>query len=71
MGSKVVPVRIVETRRGLLTSVALAALALPLAGWRGAPRRPGGFFLVDGWILTAEDVAALDPEPHRITRSWA
>jgi hypothetical protein len=50
-----------QTRRAFLTSFALAALALPFAGrLRGLRTRPqGGLFLVDGWILTAEDVAAL------------
>ena len=62
----------IETRRGFLTSVALATLALPLAGWHaGTRRQAGSFFLVDGWILTAEDVEALAPEPHRIARAWA
>jgi hypothetical protein len=60
-----------QTRRELMTSVALAALALPLAGWRAGARRPGGFFLVDGWVLTADDVRALAWEqassPRRAT----
>jgi hypothetical protein len=53
----------VPTRRAFLASAALAALALarPLGGWLAGPRarRAGGLFLVNGWILTAEDVAAL------------
>jgi hypothetical protein len=51
----------VQTRRAFLASIALAALALPFTGrLRGLRTRPpGGLFLVDGWILTAEDVAAL------------
>lgn len=53
-----------KTRRAFLTSAALAALAiaLPLPGWlrRGRAHQPGGLYLVDGWILTAEDVAAIE-----------
>ena len=50
-----------QTRRAFLASAALAALVLPLGGWlRGfRVRRLDGLFLVDGWILTADDVAAL------------
>jgi len=45
--------------------VALLTASLPFAGWggqRAAPvsvRRYGKFFLVNGWVLTAEDVEAL------------
>ena len=56
-------------RRGLLKTAFFAALALalPLGGarWRGTWRdlrveRRGKLFLVDGWVLTAEDVRALN-----------
>ena len=48
------------SRREFLCTGALAALGLalpPLAA--AAPRPAGRFFLVNGWILTAGDVAAL------------
>jgi hypothetical protein len=53
-------------RRRFLRSAALAALGLLLPGAAPAAAVPAGppagrFFLVDGWILTAEDVAALRP----------
>ena len=55
----------VPSRRSFLTSVAVLAASLPFAGWArhmAAPvsvRRYGKFFLVNGWVLTAEDVEAL------------
>ena len=59
-----------QNRRSFLTSAALVAAGLPLAGWAKAMpaamaeplsvQRFGKFFLVNGWVLTAEDVAALE-----------
>lgn len=48
-------------RRGFLKTVLFAALAAPLGGvWRGLrAERRGRMFLVDGWVLTADDVRAL------------
>jgi hypothetical protein len=52
----------VRDRRAFLTTTLLAALALalPLGLWRGLRvERRGRVFLVDGWVLTADDVRAL------------
>jgi len=52
----------VHDRRAFLKAVLLAglALALPLGLWRGLRvERRGKMYLVDGWVLTAEDVRAL------------
>ena len=52
-------------RRGFLGMALVAALglALPLGPWRGfrglRVARRGKVFIVDGWVLTAEDVRAL------------
>ena len=53
-------------RRGFLEMAAAAALALALpfgGAWRSRGdlrvERRGKVFLVDGWVLTAEDVRAL------------
>jgi hypothetical protein len=53
----------VHDRRAFLKKALLTglALALPLGGlWRGLRvERRGRMFLIDGWVLTAEDVRAL------------
>ena len=53
----------VRDRRTFLRTALLSALALalPLGGiWRGLRiERRGKVFLVDGWVLTADDVRAL------------
>ena len=50
----------VHDRRAFLKAVLLAGLALPLGLWRGLRvERRGKMYLVDGWVLTAEDVRAL------------
>ena len=55
-----------QNRRSFLTSVAIITAGLPLAGWARpmaeplSVRRFGEFFLVNGWVLTAADVAALE-----------
>ena len=52
-----------QNRRSFLASIALLTAGLPFAGWGGrqlAVQRYGKFFLVNGWILTAEDVEALE-----------
>ena len=50
------------SRRSFLTLALSFAASLPFAGRIGGARiqRSGKFFLVNGWILTAEDVRALD-----------
>jgi hypothetical protein len=49
-----------DRRAFLLSGVAFAAI-LPFVGSGGQPavRRYGKFFLVNGWVLTADDIRAL------------
>lgn len=56
----------VHDRRQLLKSLLASLLGAPLAGRAAAAPGAaapldGRFFLVNGWVLTGRDLAALDP----------
>lgn len=53
-----------QNRRSFLISLvsgAVFATGLARVGWASQPaiRRHGSFYIVNGWVLTAEDVRAL------------